>query len=170
MKVSQKTARLFVSGDEEARSQVYTAYYRILYFLIASIVNNPQDAEDLLSETFLKTMEHAAALRDAKNLDSYLTKTALHLAFDFLAKKRQVVSYDSIEEVLGEDSHDNFYFQELNTSLSDRENLVVTLVVLYGYSLREVAPLLGISKSEVHLIYRRAIDKLRRFYSPRKEE
>jgi RNA polymerase sigma factor (sigma-70 family) len=164
MKVSPKTARLFLSGDKEAWAEVYEAYRRILFFLIASIVNNPEDAKDLLSETFIKAREHASSIRDPKALDSYLTKSALHLSYDFLSAKKENVSYDSVEEILGEESHDNYYLQELNSFLSDRENLVVTLIVLYGYSLRETATLLSISKSEAHLLYHSALRKLKAAY------
>lgn len=169
MKVSRKVAALFLSGDEGARAEVYEAYRRILFFLIASLVNNPEDAKDLLSETFLKAMEHASHIHDPKALDSYLTQTALHLSYDFLAAKKEAVPYDSVEEILGEESHDNYYLQELNSLLSDRENLIVTLIVLYGYSLRESASLLGLSKSEVHLIYQGAMQKLKAAYQGPKE-
>jgi RNA polymerase sigma factor (sigma-70 family) len=168
MKVSRKTAKLFVSGDEEARTQVYLAYRRILFFLIVSIVNEKEDAEDLLSETFLKVMGNASSIRDPSAIDSYLTKTATNLSYDFLAKRQDHMSYDSIEDTIGEKSHDNYYLQELNSLLSDRENVVVTLVILYGYSLREVATILNISKSEAHLIYKGAIKTLRRAYSAKR--
>lgn len=52
MGISKHTAIGFMNGDKEAIGQVYLEYKNLMYFIIASYVNNQNDCDDVLSDSF----------------------------------------------------------------------------------------------------------------------
>ena len=53
------------TGDLEALEQVYRAYEGVVYTLARRICRSPEDAEDVLQETFLEIMKSIGAFRGA---------------------------------------------------------------------------------------------------------
>ena len=58
MAISKHTAIGFINGKQEAIEKVYLEYKNLMYFVIATYVNNQDDCDDILSESFLKAVEH----------------------------------------------------------------------------------------------------------------
>ena len=79
----------FINGDDAATGLVFNEYKNLLYFLIASIVDNQEDCADLLQETFLKAMEHKYELKDPTKIKTYLCSIAKNEALSFLKKKKK---------------------------------------------------------------------------------
>ena len=87
MSISKKTVQLFIEGDKTATGEVFEEYKNLLYFIIATYINNKDQCDDVLSETFLKSMEHRKELKDPKKIKSFLSTIAKNEALQFLRKK-----------------------------------------------------------------------------------
>lgn len=164
MKVSEEVARRFANGDELAVQEVYETYRSLLFFIIVSIVKNEEDAKDLLQETFIKALANASKLVQMSAFERYLTLIAKNLALNFVRDHGQECPLGSLLEIYGEEDHSNSLLQEMNSCLSDRENVIVSYALVYGYSFREIALLTGVSKSQVHALYQGALKKMKAHY------
>ena len=162
LKASLASAQGFLAGEEGATKEVYLTYRKLLYFIIRSLVENPDDADDLYQETFVQAISARKEIKDPKKLHYYLCATAKNLALNFIKKRDALVDYSDLLDFYGQDEHANGYLQDLNALLSDAENVVVTYRIAYGLSVDEVAKLTGFSKSKVNLLYSRSLKKLRK--------
>ena len=63
MEISRSTALGFIAGNGKATEKVYAEYKNLMFFVIASYVPNKSDCDEILSESFLKVMEHRCNLK-----------------------------------------------------------------------------------------------------------
>ena len=76
MGISKHVAIAFINGEQEAIGQVYVEYKNLMYFIIASYIDNQSDCDDVLSESFLKALEHRQDIKSPENLKSFLCTIA----------------------------------------------------------------------------------------------
>ena len=137
----------------------------------------PQEAEDLLQETFLRVMRSGPASR-IENLRSYLLATAKHLALNSLRRPRLVESTPGDpSEALGDvpavrpGPHEETSFRLLSDALAralrelpGSQRRAFELAVLEGHSYEEVARATGTTLAQVKVhVYRarrRLVDAL----------
>lgn len=69
-------------GSSEAAQALFDAHGAAIHRFAAVLVRHPQDAEDVVQETFLKLLRHLEAGGDASNLRGWLFTVAAHAARD----------------------------------------------------------------------------------------
>jgi RNA polymerase sigma-70 factor, ECF subfamily len=84
------------SGDKLEFSRVVEAYSGRLYRLIFRMVNQPQDAEDILQETFIKVFKNVDRFDGRSKLSTWLYRIATNEALMQLRRKNPEMV--SIEE------------------------------------------------------------------------
>jgi RNA polymerase sigma-70 factor (ECF subfamily) len=67
-------------GQWAAMEQLVTRYQDRLYSTVFRIVNNPEDAADLVQETFVKAMQNVARFEGKSSLYTWLFRIAVNLA------------------------------------------------------------------------------------------
>ena len=162
MGISKHTAIGFMNGDKEAIGQVYLEYKNLMYFIIASYVNNQNDCDDVLSESFLKAIEHKSELKSPENLKPFLCTIAKNQAINFQKKNSAMVSSSIIDEMYGEEDRTNPVLNMIEPILSNKETIVVYLRVIYSYSWDEIEEEVGIPNSTARRLYKNAKEKLRK--------
>ena len=162
MSISKSTFKKFLKGDQKATELVYLEYKNLMYFIIASYVASSYDVEDILSESFIKAVEHKQDLKEMDKLKSYLAKIAKNSALDFLRKQREIPSSDVIDDMYGEEDRSNTLLTTLEPLLTNKETIVTYLKVGFSYTLAEIAKETGISTSTARRIYASAEEKLRK--------
>ena len=160
MSVSKRTAFGFIAGKKEATEKVYLEYKNLMYFVIASYVPSKEDCDDLLSEAFLKAMEHRQELKDPSRLKAFLTSIAKNAALDYLKKNRPVPSSDLIDDLYGEEDTHNDVLSMIEPLLTNKETIVVYLKIGFAYTWEEIARETGIPESSARRIYAKAKAKL----------
>ncbi|MBI2611610.1 RNA polymerase sigma factor [Candidatus Gottesmanbacteria bacterium] len=147
-----------LKGDETSLRQFYTLYKPRLTSYIKRKISNPEDAEEVLQDTFIATLD---ALRDftyQSSLYTYICSIANHKTIDFYRKKKlknivfsQAPEIESLvatltgpeekldEELLKTKIHDTFQ------KISPRYRKILTLKYIHGYSVVEIAQKLSIS-------------------------
>ena len=162
MGISKHIAIGFMNGDKEAIGQVYLEYKNLMYFIIASYVNNQNDCDDVLSESFLKAIEHKSELKSPENLKSFLCTIAKNQAINFQKKNSAMVISSIIDEMYGEEDRTNPVLNMIEPILSNKETIVVYLRVIYSYSWDEIEEEVGIPNSTARRLYKNAKEKLRK--------
>jgi RNA polymerase sigma factor (sigma-70 family) len=94
--------KLSYSQDEAAYKRLFYHFYPILLSFITTILNNKEDAEEVVSEVMLKVWTMGKDLHQVENLTVYLFKAARNKAYDVLRKKSREISTVSISDIIRE--------------------------------------------------------------------
>ena len=162
MAISKRTIKNFISGKQEAIEKVYLEFKNLMYFVIASYVNNQDDCDDILSEAFLKAVEHRKELMDPDKIKTFLCTIAKNHAINYQKKNRCIPSSDIIDEIYGEEDRINPILNIIEPLLSNKETIIVYLRAIHSYSWKEIQGETGIPESTARRIYNNAKNKLRK--------
>ena len=87
------------SGDEGAFVDLMRAHYAFVYAVVIGIVDNPQDAEEIVQDSFLNAYRGLPNLEDTKKFKSWLAKIARNRALNRLREQRlDTVSINEVSE------------------------------------------------------------------------
>ncbi|MBN1536692.1 MAG: sigma-70 family RNA polymerase sigma factor [Anaerolineales bacterium] len=87
------------SGDRAEYARLVDAYYQLVYRLALKMLGNPQDAEDILQETFIKVFRNIDKFDGRSSLSTWIYRIATNEALMFLRKKHpELVSIDQPTE------------------------------------------------------------------------
>ena len=162
MSISKQTIQAFILGQEDAIGKVYDEYKNLMYFIIASYISLPEDCEDVLSEAFIKAIEHRGDLKDPSKIKSFLSTIAKNTALDFLKKNKEIPNSEIIEEMYGENDQYNVMLNLLEPLLTNKETIVTYYRAVFSYSWQEIVEITGIPESTARAIYASAKEKLRK--------
>lgn len=161
MKSLDRIIPSFKKGNKDAISKVYDEYKNLMYFVIASYVSNQEDCEDVLSEAFIKAIDHRESIKNEQSIKSFLVSIAKNCALDFLRKKKAMPSSDIIDELYGEEDQYNVMLNLLEPYLTNKETIVTYYKAVFSYSWPEIVELTGVKESTARAIYASALRKLR---------
>ena len=82
--------------DEDSYKQLFYHFYPVLLSFCTAILNNKEDAEEVVSEVMLKVWTMGEDLTRVDNLTVYLFKAARNKAYDALRKKKRAIAPVSI--------------------------------------------------------------------------
>jgi RNA polymerase sigma factor (sigma-70 family) len=77
-----------LAGDQRAYRELLARHRQSIYHVIFKIVRNPDEAADLVQETFMKAFGSLASYRFEYRFSTWLYKIAANSAIDHLRKKR----------------------------------------------------------------------------------
>lgn len=163
-----ETVRLCQKGDSQSFSALVDMYSSRLFGYFYRLTGNRTDAEELLSEIFLKLVEKIADCK-AQAFEGWLFRMASNLFTDYIrSKKRQEKMLNKAAEDAQLDKNDtepeNYLVDKLTMQLQrlDPETAEIVVMRYYsGLSFEQLAEIrnepVGTCLSKVH----RAIKKLR---------
>src|SRR3972149_7106487 len=80
---------LLRSGERGECARVVETYYEMIYRLALKMLNDAQDAEDILQETFTKAYQHIHNFDGRSELSTWLYRIATNEALMHLRRKRR---------------------------------------------------------------------------------
>ncbi|MGB9626030.1 MAG: RNA polymerase sigma factor [Phycisphaerae bacterium] len=83
-----ESVRLARQGDYEAFERLVARHERSIYTLAMRIVRNPEDAEDVVQQTFLSVLEHLNGFAGQSQFRTWLVRIATNHALKTLRKRR----------------------------------------------------------------------------------
>lgn len=92
------------AGDRAEFARLVDAYSEPVYRLALKILNDPQDAEDVLQETFLKALRSVSGFEGRSSLSTWLYRIAANEALMLVRKRKPQAALR--EEVDEEDAED----------------------------------------------------------------
>ncbi len=168
------------SGDRAEFARLVEAYSGVIYRLATKMMGDPQDAEDVLQETFLKAYRHIQDFGGRSSISTWLYRIATNEALMLLRRRRDSVSLD---ETLETEEGEQEPLQIVDWSLLPEEelasaeaqeyldmaigalppNLRVVFVLrdIQGLSTLEVSEVLNLSETAVKTRLSRARLRLR---------
>lgn len=167
----EELLRQVAFGDREAFHQLYLETNRSVYSFILSILKNPQDAEEVLQETYLKIWTSAAGYKSQGKPLAWMFTIARNLCYmKFRDQKREadIGLSDLSEGELGEfcpqieDAADKMVLKAALHILNEEERQIVLLHTTAGMKHREIAADLEMPLATVLSKYNRAMKKLQK--------
>jgi len=76
------------AGNYAAFEELVSRYEKKIYRLGLNLTGNPEDAEDLLQETFLKAFQHLSAFREDSRFYTWIVRIAINEGLMKLRKRR----------------------------------------------------------------------------------
>ncbi len=84
------------NGDRAEFARVVEAYSPMIYRLGLKMLNNPQDAEDILQETFIKAYRNIGKFDGRSNISTWLYRIGTNEALMSLRRKRpEAISFEN---------------------------------------------------------------------------
>ncbi|MFK0522768.1 RNA polymerase sigma factor [Paenibacillus illinoisensis] len=147
-------------------NNAYVNYKSDITRYLSHIVKQPQDAEDLTQECFIRLMNVHADIPEDRLL-YYLKKIAYNLALDTFRKRTRTMKRDSRLDV--PTYHYDISELEITESVNDLFSVVsntehrkiLELRVIHGYSIRETAQLVNRSEGMIKSSVFHAVNRIR---------
>lgn len=160
-------------NDRKAQYTLYNQYVDAMFQISLRMLNNRNDAEDVVQESFVKAFKNLAYFKYESSFGAWLKKIVINNCINHLKKRK--VSWISLEEAsfktpiiepesmeLSKDQMPKL--NQIKTAISklpDGFRVVLTLYLLEGYDHREISEILNIAESTSKTQYHRAKIKLK---------
>ncbi len=166
------------STCREAFGDVIKLYSEPLYWQIRRMVNNHDDANDLLQNTFMKAWGSIEHFRGDAKLSTWLHKIAINESLTFLEKekKRLNVSLDDEESFLintiEADEHVDgdelaLLLRKAIATLPEKQRLVFNMKYYDDMKYEQMSEILGTSVGALKASYHLAVKKIEQFFKER---
>jgi len=153
-------------GNSKAQFRLYNQYAKAMYNLAYRMLNNREDAEDILQETFTECFRKLNSFRFESTFGAWLKRILINKCINHTRKKKiNLTFYDNLPADVSDDEEEIVFetkkiFKGIEM-LPDGYRIILTLYLLEGYDHSEISQILGISESTSKSQYSRAKEKLR---------
>ncbi len=176
-KVSRKQFSIDISvieackkGNRLAQYTLYNKYAKAMYNLAYRMMNNKEDAEDMLQDAFTDAFDRLHSFRMESTFGAWLKTIVINKCINQLKRKKIVIITDDLPEDSSFDEEDTKYSFSADINrvfdaiekLPDGYRIIFTLYLLEGYDHSEIGSIMGISESTSKTQYHRAKIKLKK--------
>lgn len=148
-------------ASDETISRIVETYSPMLLRLACTRLDDPADAEDVVQEVFLKLLTARPSFRDSAHEKAWLIRTTLHRASDLRrsAARRNVPLEEAAQAAAPQAGSE---LLAAVRALPEPYSAVIHLYYYEGYSIKEIAKLLGVPAPTVGTRLARGRERLRR--------
>ncbi|MCM1165362.1 MAG: sigma-70 family RNA polymerase sigma factor [Lachnospiraceae bacterium] len=144
--------------DEELTGYV-KMFHGILYRLALGYVHNCENAEDICQSAFVKLLDYKGSFDAPENCKAWLIRVTVNLSKNLLRSRRSQT--EELDENLPALEKDEFELLEVVRSLPPKYRAVIHLYYYEGYSVKEIADIIGASATSVTTRLSRARERLK---------
>ncbi|MCM4153366.1 RNA polymerase sigma factor [Arenibacter sp. N53] len=142
-------------NDRKAQLSLYNQYCQGMFYVAMRFLKNPDDAEDIVQESFIKAFQKIDQYRGEVTFGAWLKKIVVNKSIDFLKSKqlRTVELNEGNMKVVEDEDwtvEDTITIKEVMqaiTTLPEKYRNVVQLFLVEGYDHNEISEILDISYS-----------------------
>jgi len=153
--------------DRSKFIEIYTAYRALMFHVARKRLSNERDAEDAVHGAFVKIAENIKKIEPACPKTRRLVVIMVeYVVTDMLRRRGRHPEDDYIEEAMttGAEAEEENLLARCILKLPENYRHIIWLKYYYGYSLREISKMLGISLSSAQKRDQRAKKKLEELY------
>ncbi|MDX1284919.1 MAG: RNA polymerase sigma factor [Draconibacterium sp.] len=173
--IHKKIIEAAKKGKERARYELYQLYSKAMFNVSYRMMNNREEAEDMLQEAFTQAFMKLDSFRYESNFGSWLKRIVVNTCINAINKKKVELTY--CEEIYHHDTAEENAEHEPEFTvasvtkamelLPEGGRMVFSLYLLEGYDHVEISQILGItestSKSQFMRAKRRVVEILNEF-------
>ncbi|MBC8032992.1 MAG: RNA polymerase sigma-70 factor [Chitinophagaceae bacterium] len=164
-------------GDEAAYYHVFQLYNKSLFLSAYKIVSDTQEAEDIVSETFIKLWNNRQSFSEGYNIKAWLFRVGVNLSLDRLKKNKRYGLAEEEAVYFSQKEEDTGYLETLIleselvdmifSSMDEMPDAMKTIFRMHyveGLSSSEIARQLDISVDTVRVQKHRALLLLKKIF------
>ncbi|TCC95050.1 RNA polymerase sigma factor [Pedobacter hiemivivus] len=165
-------------NDNKSKEMVYKSFYGYLMGVTLRYVEDRNDAEELVNDSFIKVFKNIGQFSAPKYNDQvqkafkgWIARISSRTAIDFLRSKRTFLYVDDITEEQQPLTELNAVSQlnvqdimKLLNKLPETHKLIFNMYEIEGFSHEEISKMLNIPESSCRVYLTRAKNKLRELY------
>ena len=159
----------------EAFGKVIALYSEPLYWQIRRLVQNHDDADDILQNTFMKAWQSIENFRGEAKLGTWLYKIAINESLSFLERerKRRHLSLDDqeaemVQQIAGAPDFDGDelarHLNEAVAMLPEKQRIVFNMKYFDDMKYEEISEILGTSAGALKASYHLAVKKIEQYF------
>jgi RNA polymerase sigma-70 factor, ECF subfamily len=165
--------RAAMQGDRDAFEMIIRNFSRNLFAIAYGILQNREEAEDVVQDTFVKAWKSRWRVRDPEKFPAWLSTIARHRARDLARRKRPEplpADFESTETVEASTGTENANLDsEVHAALSqlpELHRMAVTLRYFEELDYATIEQTLGLTNGALRGILGRALGLMRRKLKP----
>lgn len=149
-----------VFGNKRAFDQLVKEYQSpVRRFLLSQTMGNEALSDDLAQDTFLKAYTHIGQYRGTSSMLTWLTRIAYNVFYDY-KRRTEVVSQEAPDVRQQPSSSLKMDLYTALAQLRDEERTCITLQLVDGYAIDEIADITAIPSNTVKSHLKRGKEKL----------
>ncbi len=158
-------------GDQKAQYQLYRLYSKAMFNICYRMLNNREEAEDLLQDSFCDAFTKLDTFRYESSFGIWLKKIVVHRCINWLRKKKiSLVLHEELDESVQKTESEIDYedismdvkrIHQAIALLPDGYRIIFSLYALEGYDHAEISEIMGISESTSKSQYLRAKQRIK---------
>ena len=149
-------------GTDETIGRAVRQYSPMLLRLAATRLPSTADAEDAVQEAFIRLLDRRPVFQDAEHEKAWLIRVTLQRAADIRRRKTREAPLDTAIEVCSLDQESETELLSAVRALPEKYGAVIHLYYYEGYSVKEIAKLLGLPAATAGTRLARGRERLRR--------
>jgi RNA polymerase sigma-70 factor (ECF subfamily) len=157
------------AGNAKAQHQLYQLYARAMYNVCYRMMNNREEAEDMLQESFSEAFYRLDTFRFESAFGAWLKRITVNKCINALKKKRtNLVPMDNIPEPQEDyelpDDNKGLTIeavQQAMEKLAEGYRVIFSLYMLEGYDHVEISQIMGISEETSKSQFSRAKKRMK---------
>lgn len=148
--------------DKDTFARQVTDLQGSLYRVAASYLHGESDRLDAVSEAITRAWEKRHTLRDERLFRTWITRILIRECVNIQRRQKRSVPVDALPEAESEPEDERIAaLREALAQLPQRQRTMTVLHYMEGYDVREVARIMGTTKSAVCAGLSRARTRLR---------
>ncbi len=172
-------------GDQAAFEVIFQQYERQIYGFIYRMMGNPEDANDLTQECFIRAYKALAQTSDDLNVSAWLHRIASNACLDVLRRRQRIrwlpwESHKHEQLLHGKPIDDperraisnetQASVQRVLNQMSPRNRMALILREYEGMSCEDIGRIMGLSRSAVKSVLFRGREEFRKIYRVMEED
>ena len=151
--------------DQKAQLEIYNRYCKAMYNIALRIIGDPDDAEDVMQEAFIKAFANLHRFAQKSTFGAWLKRIVINESISWLRKNTKMQTIPIDEKLSGQLETDTFEIPNdadvkmlLQAVSQLKENYRVAISLLYfeGYDYEEISEIMHLSYGNVRTLVSRA--------------
>jgi len=167
--IHKEIIELSKAGNSKAQYQLYQLYARAMYNICCRMMNDREEAEDMLQESFTEAFLKLDSFRFESAFGAWIKRITINKCINALKKRKaDLVPVENIpEEVAEDDIPDDVpglsveKIHQAMEKLPEGYRVIFSLYLLEGYDHAEISQIMGISEATSKSQYSRARQRIK---------
>jgi RNA polymerase sigma-70 factor, ECF subfamily len=158
-------------GNQKAQYQLYRLYSRSMFNICYRMVNNREEAEDLLQDSFCDAFTKLDSFRFESSFGTWLKKIVVNRCINWIRKKKLSLVFPEKIDEEAQNTENEIDYEQLSFDvnkihmaigqLPEGYRIIFSLYALEGYDHAEISEIMGISESTSKSQYLRAKKRIK---------
>jgi len=165
-------------GDSGCQEQLYKLYAGAMYNICRRMMNDDEEAKDLLQESFIQAFDKLLGLREINTFSSWIKRIVVNNCINAIRKRKLATTelndgVDWEEEEVDDFEYSKFQSRAIMEAvdlLPDGCKTVLNLYLFEGYDHKEIGQILGVTESASKAQYCKAKSRIRKMLEENKHQ